>query len=63
MQREVLLLDEMIGAANRIIELVDGRSIDELEADRDGRDAMLWNYTVLGEAAGQLPAGFRRATR
>ena len=58
MRREVLLLDEMISAAKRIIELVDDRSTEELEADRDSRDAVLWNYTVLGEAAAQLPAEF-----
>ncbi len=25
-----------------------------MEADRQRRDALLWNFTVLGEAAGQL---------
>jgi uncharacterized protein with HEPN domain len=27
-----------------------------LETDRQRRDALLWNFTVLGEAAGQLSA-------
>lgn len=58
MRREVVLLDEMIAAAERIMELVGDRSEADLEADRDGRDALLWNYTVLGEAAAQLPKEF-----
>jgi uncharacterized protein with HEPN domain len=31
-------------------------TISQLEADRQRRDALLWNFTVLGEAAGQLSA-------
>ena len=58
MRRELVLLAEMISAAERIIELVGDRSEIDLEADRDGRDALLWNYTVLGEAAAQLPKEF-----
>jgi uncharacterized protein with HEPN domain len=36
------------------VQLVDGVTVEELEADRQRRDALLWNFTVLGEAAGQL---------
>jgi uncharacterized protein with HEPN domain len=32
----------------------------ELEADRQPRDALLWNFTVLGEAAGQLSAEIKQ---
>jgi uncharacterized protein with HEPN domain len=42
MRRELLLLEEMIDAA-------------VWPADRQRRDALLWNFTVLGEAAAQLP--------
>ena len=31
-----------------------GVSLDELDERRERRDALLWNYTVLGEAAGQI---------
>lgn len=58
MRREVVLLAEMICAAERIIEFVGDRSEIDFEVDRDGRDALLWNYTVLGEAAAQLPKEF-----
>jgi uncharacterized protein with HEPN domain len=44
----------MIDAAEQAQELATGISSAELEADRRRRDALLWNFTVLGEAAGQL---------
>jgi hypothetical protein len=54
MQRDLLLLTEMIDAAEQAQQLVDGITVSELEADRQRRDALLWNFTVLGEAAGQV---------
>lgn len=54
MQRDRLLLAEMIDAAERIVELVGDSTADEIEANRDRRDAILWNFTVLGEAANQV---------
>jgi uncharacterized protein with HEPN domain len=43
----------MIAAGERAISLVTGRTID-LDQDATRRDAVLWNFTVLGEAAGQI---------
>ncbi len=54
MQRDILLLTEMIEAAEQAQELTDGITASDLESDRLRRDALLWNFTVLGEAAGQL---------
>jgi len=54
MRRDLLLLGEMIDAADRIQELVAGVTVDELASDRQRRDALLWNFTVLGEAAAQV---------
>jgi len=54
MQRDILLLTEMIDAAEQAQRLLDGITVSELEADRQRRDALLWNFTVLGEAAGQV---------
>ncbi len=51
MRRDALLLEEMIEAAERAIAAGEGRSIADLEADRRSLDALLWNVTVLGEAA------------
>jgi uncharacterized protein with HEPN domain len=52
-QRDILLLTEMIDAAEQAHKLVDGITVNHLETDRQRRDALLWNFTVLGEAASQ----------
>lgn len=59
-RRELLLLAEMIDAAEQAATMVAGRGVDVLEADRQLRDALLWNFTVLGEAAAQLPDDFKK---
>ena len=60
-RREALLLAEMIDAAEQAHRLVSGRDVDTLEADRQLRDALLWNFTVLGEAAAQVPDEIKKA--
>jgi uncharacterized protein with HEPN domain len=54
MRRDLLLLGEMIEAAEQARELVTGVALEALDEDRQRRDALLWNFTVLGEAAAQL---------
>ena len=54
MQCDVLLLEQMIEAADHAVALVEGVSVQDLAADRMRRDALLWNFTVLGEASAQL---------
>ncbi len=56
MQRDTLLITEMIDAAEQAQQLAAGLTVNQLEGDRQRRDALLWNFTVLGEAAGQLSA-------
>src|SRR4029453_19075559 len=56
MQRDVLLLTEMIDAAEQAHRLTADITVSQLEADRQRRDALLWNFTVLGEASGPLSA-------
>ncbi len=51
MQRDLLLLREMIDAAEQARALVAGRTASEVDNDRQRHDALLWNFTVLGEAA------------
>lgn len=60
-RREELLLAEMIDAAEQAMTLVAGREVSDLQGDRQLRDALLWNSTVLGEAATQLSPGFKAA--
>ena len=59
MQRDLLLLGEMIEAAERAIQLTDGVTVDELQADRLRKESLLWNFTVLGEAAAQVSESVR----
>jgi uncharacterized protein with HEPN domain len=54
MQRDRLLLAEIVGSIERIVELSAGRTSADIDHDRDRRDALLWNFTVLGEAVGQV---------
>jgi len=54
MPRDDLLLAEMIDAAEPAVTLVGDSTVGDLESDRMLRDALLWNFTVLGEAAAQL---------
>jgi uncharacterized protein with HEPN domain len=59
MQRELLLLGEMIDAVEQIQHLTAGIEVAELASRRERRDALLWNYTVLGEAAAQVSEGVK----
>jgi uncharacterized protein with HEPN domain len=59
MQRELLLLGEMIEAAEQAQALASGMDLEALNSDRQRRDALLWNFTVLGEAAAQLDEAFK----
>ena len=59
MRRELLLLDEIVAASNRAIDIASRHSADDLTTSLDARDALLWNLTVVGEATAQLPAGLR----
>jgi uncharacterized protein with HEPN domain len=54
MRRDVLFLREMISAGYRIVELVQGVELDDLQNDRGRLESLLWNFTVLGEASGQV---------
>jgi len=48
MRRDHLLLTEIVDAVERIIDLTDDHPLDDFQSDRDRRDALLWNFTVLG---------------
>ncbi len=54
MRRDLLLLGEMIDAATEAVSLTKDADIETLEGDRRSGDVLLWNFTVLGEAAAQL---------
>ena len=59
MRRELVLLAEMIEAAEQAQALGAEVGLEELESDRQRRDALLCNFPVLGEAATQLDDALR----
>ena len=61
MRRELLLVREMRDAAVAIRELVGDRSAEQVDADNLRRSALLWHFTVLGEAASQVPPEMKDA--
>ena len=61
MQRDLLVLDQRITAADRAIRICTQHSLIHLEQQDEPREALLWNMTVQGEAAGQLSAELRDA--
>jgi len=62
-EREVLLIIEMIDAAQQAQLLVAGHDADAIAQDRQRCDALLWNFAVLGEAAAQLSPEFKTQHR
>lgn len=61
MQRDLLLLGEIIEAAERLQALTEGLTAEHIADDELRRDALLWNFTVLGEATAQLSEELRAA--
>ncbi|MDQ0426826.1 HepT-like ribonuclease domain-containing protein [Cellulomonas iranensis] len=54
MRPDLLFVAEMIDAASRIVALTSGLDTASVERDATVREALLWNFTVLGEAANQV---------
>lgn len=59
MQREILLLEEMVSSIEQIIAITTKADEATLSADRTQRDALLWNFMVLGESSAQLSDEFK----
>ena len=54
MRRDALFVTEMLDAAERIIELVGDLGHLEGQHERVVVESLLWNFTVLGEAAARV---------
>jgi len=54
MRRDQLFLAEMIEAAEHAHRLAGETSAEDLSKDRQRRDALMWNFTGLGEASTQV---------
>ena len=61
MRRDLLLLAEMRDAVSAIRGLVGDRQFDDIDADPVRRAALLWHFTVVGEAASQMSSELREA--
>jgi len=61
MRRDLVIILEMIEAGRRIARFIGDRDLAAFEADEAARDAVLWNFTVLGEAANQVSASLKAA--
>lgn len=59
MQRDQILIAEMIEAIDKLVEILGERDVTSLLQDEIRRDALLWNFAVLGEAANQLSDDLR----
>lgn len=59
MQRDLLRLIDLVSAAEAVITAVHGLSYEQFVGDDQLRDAVLWRFTKLGEAAGQLSPELR----
>jgi hypothetical protein len=63
MRRDVLLLAEMIDAAEQAQHLADGVIVEELEADRRRRDALLWTSASSAKLPVSFPCSSDRGVR
>ena len=61
MRRELLLLEEMIDAAEQAHLLAVDQTAESLASDRQRRDALLLDFTVLGEAAASIMSMSRQS--
>jgi uncharacterized protein with HEPN domain len=54
-----LLLEDIIGSANKILIYTDGLSYEQFLADDRTIDAVIRNFEIIGEAANRLPEEIR----
>lgn len=60
MSRDPLFVEEALRAIDRIMTICQA-SADEIAADRDQHDALLWNVTVLGESCARVSEAVKSA--
>lgn len=54
-----LLLEDIIGSANKILTYTEGLSYEQFLADDKTIDAVIRNFEIVGEAANRLPEEIR----
>ncbi|MBW6479808.1 MAG: DUF86 domain-containing protein [Bacteroidales bacterium] len=55
-----LLLEDMLESCEKIMEFTKGLSFEEFKKNYLVVDAVVRNFTVIGEAAGRIPDDFKR---
>ena len=63
MQRDLLRLVDLIAAAEAVLRAVDQVPYETFAEDEELRDAVLWRFTKLGEAASQPDAAVKDVPR
>jgi len=56
----ILLLDDMIISAEKIINYVENLDFNTFMCDERTKDAVIRNFEIIGEAANQLDENFRK---
>jgi len=55
----ILLLEDILDAANKILDYTNGMTYEEFYGDNKSVDAVCRNFEIIGEAANMLPDEFR----
>ena len=55
----VLLMEDILESCNRILEYTEGMTFDDFKKNHMVVDAVVRNFTIIGEAAGRLPDKFK----
>ncbi len=59
----ILLIEDIIESANKIIAYTDNMSFDEFTNDSKTIDAVIRNFEVIGEAANRLPDEYKEGNK
>lgn len=59
----ILLIEDIIESANKIIAYTDNMSFDEFTNDNKTIDAVIRNFEVIGEAANRLPDEYKEENK
>jgi uncharacterized protein with HEPN domain len=54
-----LLVEDILEAANKIIQYCNGLNFEEFTSDSKTIDAVVRNFEIIGEAANRLPGDFK----
>src|SRR5687768_13577558 len=55
-----LLIHDILDSGNKILIYTKGLSFNDFISDNKTVDAVIWNFQIMGEAAGRLSAEFKR---